>query len=90
MAEVIYLSPGEAVPEAWDDRAWLIVEASDDGRFFGTGSAWKPSGEWVGYCSLAENDHSLETALAAAQQWAAAYGVPEIWVQAIPEDGTRQ
>lgn len=56
MAVIIYLPPGEHMPDHGDDEPWLIVEASNDGRFFGTGSAWRPSGEWVGYGSLPEND----------------------------------
>ncbi len=84
MAAIIYLSPGEQMPDRADDEPWLIVEASDDGRFFGTGAAWKPSGEWVGYGSLAENDGMLSDALAAAQRWAGKYSVPTIWVQTTP------
>jgi hypothetical protein len=84
MAEVIYLAAGEEMPDQGDDRPWLIVEASDDGRFFGTGASWKPSGEWVGYRSLAEDDVSLEAALTAAHEWAAHYSVPTIWVQEAP------
>ena len=81
MAVIIYLPPGEHMPDRGDDEPWLIVEASNDGRFFGTGSAWKPSGEWVGYGSLPENDGTLADALAAAEQWAARYTVTTIWVQ---------
>lgn len=84
MTEIIYLSPGEQMPDADDDQPWLVIEASVDGRFFGSGSSWKASGEWVGYASLVEDDDSLETALAAAQEWAIKYGVPTIWVQATP------
>lgn len=81
MAEVIYLSPHEQTPDLGDDQRWLVVEASDDGRFFGTGSSRKADGEWVGYGSLAEDDVSLESALEAAQAWADKYLVPTIWVQ---------
>lgn len=84
MTAIIYLSPGEQIPERGENEPWLTVEASDDGRFFGTGSGWKPSGEWVGYGSLAENDISLAAALAAAEQWAAKHGVHTIWVQTTP------
>lgn len=49
MAKIIYLSPSEQMPDHGDEEPWLVVEASDDGRFYGTGAAWKPSGEWVGY-----------------------------------------
>ena len=81
MAAIIYLSPDEQMPDRGDDEPWLIVEASDDGRFFGSGGAWKPNGEWVGYGSLPENDDTFANALAAAEQWAAKYSVPTIWVQ---------
>jgi len=84
MAEVIYLTPHEQMPDLGDDHRWLIVEASDDGRFFGSGASWKASGEWVGYGSLVEDDVSLEKALAAAQCWAEKYEVPTIWVQLTP------
>jgi len=84
MADVIYLSPVEEMPDQGGDRCWLTIEASDDGRFFGSGGSFKANGEWVGYGSLAENDGCLETALAAAQQWAAKYYVPIIWVQLSP------
>ncbi len=84
MALIIYLSPGEQMPDRGDDEPWLIVEASDDGRFFGTGAGWKPRGEWVGYASLPENDGALADALKAAEQWAAKYSVPTIWVQTTP------
>jgi hypothetical protein len=36
------------------------------------------------YASLAEDDISLERALAAAQAWAERYQVPTIWVQLTP------
>lgn len=84
MAEVIYLPLNEQIPDLEDLERWLTVEASDDGRFFGTGSSWKASGDWVGYMSLAEDDVSLEKALAAAQAWAEKYQVPTIWVQLAP------
>lgn len=86
MANIIYLSPGEDMPDLGDEQRWLTVEASDDGRFFGTGGSFKAGGEWVGYRSLAEGDGSLDAALAAAQRWAAKYNVPTIWVQLMPYD----
>ena len=84
MAIVVHLSPDEEMPHQGDDQRWLTIEASDDGRFFGSGGSFKANGEWVGYGSLAENDGSLEVALAAAQQWAGKYDVPTIWVQPKP------
>jgi hypothetical protein len=84
MAKIIYLSPSEQMPDHGDEEPWLIVEASDDGRFYGTGAAWKPSGEWVAYSSLPENDGALADAVAAAERWAAKYRVPAIWVQTAP------
>lgn len=85
MAEVIYLQPGERMPESPEDEPWLTVEASDDGRFFGSGYERKPSGKGVFYVSLAENDLTLEAAIAAATEWAGERGVARIWVQAAPE-----
>ena len=84
MVELVYLSPGEQMPEAPDGEPWLTVEASDDGRFFGSGWGRKSSGESVFYVSLAENDASLESAIAAATEWAVERGVSRIWVQAAP------
>lgn len=86
MAEVTYLLPDQAMPDFGDNQPWLLIEASDDGRFFGAGSALKKTGEWVGYGSLVEDDISLEAALTAAQEWATKYGVPTIWVQPRPSD----
>ena len=87
MADVIYLLRHEDMPDHGNDQRWLIIEASGDGRFFGTGASIKADGEWVGYGSLAESDLSLDSALAAAQQWAEKYDVPTIWVQPQPYDG---
>jgi hypothetical protein len=84
MAEVVYLSPREQMPDLGDDQRWLMVEASDDGRFFGSGGSWRANAEWVGYGSLAEDDVSLEKAMAAVQAWAEKYEVPTIWVQLKP------
>ncbi|MGH7028646.1 hypothetical protein [Brevundimonas sp.] len=84
MTEIIYLAPDEQLPDVGDGQPWLIIEASQDGQFFGTGASWKADGDWIGYGSLSENDISLETALAAAQDWATKYGVPTIWVQVTP------
>ncbi len=84
VTEIIYLSPGEQMPDVGDDQPWLVIEVSVDGRFLGSGASWKASGEWVGYGSLVEDDVSLKTALVAAQEWATKYGVPTIWVQATP------
>ena len=85
MAELIFLSPGERMPELPEDEPWLTLEASDDGRFFGTGYGRKPSGEDVFYVSLAETDVSLEAAITAATDWASERGVLRIWVQATPD-----
>jgi len=84
MTEVIYLPPGEQIPEAAGDEPWLMVEASDDGRFFGSGWGRKPSGESVFYASLPENDVTLEAAIAAATVWAVERSVPRIWVHTTP------
>ena len=43
------------------------------------------SGEWIGYCSLPEDDVSIELALKAAIAWAQKYDVPTIWVQLDPD-----
>ena len=83
VASVVYLGPGEEMPDVRDDGRWLIIEAND-GRFYGTGGSWKRSGEWVGYGSLSEYDVSLDAALTAAHQWAAKYDVPTFWVQLAP------
>ncbi len=85
MVELIYLPPGEQMPELPDDEPWLTVEASDDGRFFGTGFGRNPSGEGVFYVSLADDDVSLEAAIAAAMDWAGERDVPCIWVQTTPD-----
>ncbi len=85
MVEVIYLQPGQLMPDPPQDEPWLTVEASDDGRFFGTGHGFNPSGEDVFYASLPESDVTLEAALAAATEWAAERGVPRIWVQTAPD-----
>ena len=81
---VVYLSVDEQQPDWGDQEPWLIIEATVDDLFYGTGASWKDDGEWVGYCSLPEDDGSLETALAAAQAWARKYRVPTIWVQTEP------
>jgi len=72
------------MPDASGDEPWLIVEANDDGGFYGSGFSLKPSGENVYYRSLCEDDLSLESAIAAATKWAEKYNVPKIWVQRGP------
>ena len=84
MVELIYMSPGEQMPEVADDEPWLTVEASDDGRFFGSGYGRNPSGKGVFYVSLSGDDVSLEAAIAAATKWADERGVSRIWVQTTP------
>lgn len=84
MTEIIYLPSGETMPDMGDDQRWLTIEATSEGLFYGTGASWKEDGEWVGYCSLPEDDVSLETALTPATEWATEYGVPTIWVQVTP------
>ena len=85
MADIVHLKAGEPLPAIADEQPWLFVEATPDGLFFGTGGAWKPTGEWVGYCSLPEDDVGLDRALVAACAWADRYAVPTIWVQATPD-----
>lgn len=77
MTAIVYLAPGETMPDSGDGQPWLTIDAVEDGLFFGSGASWKASGEWVGYRSLAEDDVSLEMALAAAKEWAAKYAVPD-------------
>ena len=84
MVELVYLAPNEDKPESPDEERWLIVEANDEGGFYGSGWSRKPSGESVFYRSLAEDDVSLEAAIAAAIKWAEKYSVPKIWVQREP------
>jgi len=84
MADVVYLAPGEEMPDVGDDAPWLTVEAAHNGLFYGSGASWKAGGEWVGYASLCEDDVSLDLALAAAKVWAEKYEVPIIWVQLKP------
>ncbi|WP_299194488.1 hypothetical protein [uncultured Erythrobacter sp.] len=83
MAELVYLRPGEKMPDH-EEEPWLVIEASSDGRFFGTGASRRACGEWVGYGSLAEHVNSLKDALSAAQEWAEKYQVQTIWIQADP------
>lgn len=81
MVELIYLAPGEQMPLLSERETWIVVEASDDGQFFGTGYGKKAGGEDAFYISPAENDVSLEVAIAAATRWAEQRGVSRIWVQ---------
>ncbi|MDG5751567.1 hypothetical protein P8R33_10655 [Qipengyuania sp. XHP0211] len=84
MAEVVYLEPHEKLPVLGDEERWLLVEANDEGGFYGSGWSRKPNGESVFYGSPSENDVNLERALAAAKGWAEKYSVPKIWVQREP------
>ena len=79
------MAPGEQMPTLPEEEPWLTVEASDDGRFFGTGYGRKPSGEDVFYVSSVENDGSLEAAIAAAVAWAEKRAVLRVWVQTTPD-----
>lgn len=85
MVEIFHLAPGEQLPTLRDNETWVVVEASDNGRFFGTGYGLTPKGEDVFYISLAENDGSLDLAIVAATRWAEKRGVPRIWVQTTPD-----
>lgn len=87
MAEIVYLDIEAERPDLAEEQPWLFIEESSDGLFFGSGSARKSSGDWVGYASLSENDRTLQLALAAAREWAERYSVPTIWVfaNAVPE-----
>jgi len=86
MVRLIYLEPHEQHPHIEDDIPRLYVEPfDDDGKFYGSGGARQPTGEWMGYASLPENDISLEKALTAARDWAEKYGVQTIYVRIKPE-----
>ena len=84
MVEIIYLSPGEEMPDAVCHDPWILIEANGDGRFFGTGQGCKPSGERVAYASLSADDVSLDAAISAATRWADERVVTRIWVQRTP------
>lgn len=84
MVDIVRLAPGQELPDVPDDQPWLAVEASDDGRFVGTGWGHKSSGECVFYISVAESDLTLEGAVEAAAQWGAEHGVDRVWVQSDP------
>ncbi|MDG2528416.1 hypothetical protein [Caulobacter endophyticus] len=86
MVELIRLKPGEQAPDFSDEEPWLVIEASDDGRFFGTGRGETEDGKTIFYVSLAEDDHDQDRAIAAAERWAVARGVKRICVQAHPAD----
>ncbi|MCC2981117.1 hypothetical protein [Sphingomonas sp. IC4-52] len=73
------------MPPFPDGEPWLLVEASDDGRFFGTGCGRTPGGDDVFYISAVENDGHLEEAINAATAWAEKRGVPRIWIKATPD-----
>lgn len=81
MVEIFHLKPGDELPNFSDDQSWLILEAAEDGCFFGTGRGRKQSGETVFYVSLPEDDASFDLALKAAKNWAVEHKVPCIWVQ---------
>lgn len=85
MVEVIYLRRGEEMPDLPENEPWLIVWASDDGRFFGSGYGLYPSGAGVFYVSLPEDDLALDTAIAAAVSWAEQRDVVRVWVQPTPD-----
>lgn len=85
MAEIVYLRPDQTMPDLGDDQRWITIEATRDGLFYGTGGSFKMTGEWVGYCSLPEDDVSIELALEAAIVWAQKYAVPTIWIQLDPD-----
>ncbi|MEL7718827.1 hypothetical protein AAG604_11130 [Citromicrobium bathyomarinum] len=80
MVKIVHLDFDAERPSLGDDERWLFVEQSEEGLFYGSGGSWKPSGEWVGYGSLAENDTDLDRAITAARKWADRYDVPTIWV----------
>lgn len=84
MIEIVYLAPDEQLPQFNDDEPWLFIEASDDGRFFGTGEGRNVAGENVVYASSPANDGSIDRAINAAKRWAAHRGVKRIWIQTTP------
>ena len=86
MVAIKFLKPDEPMPDDGEDATWLLIEPFDnDGKYYGTGAARTPTGGWVGYASLAENDVSLERALEAARAWAKKYDVSVICVRTEPE-----
>jgi hypothetical protein len=84
MVEVINLAPGELSPDGFKA---LPVPKKRPSSLASTVSHLfvRHFRHLVFYASLAEDDVSLETALAAATDWAVKYGVRRIWVQAIPD-----
>lgn len=84
MIELIYLAPGERPPELLSGELWLTIEASNDGRFVGTGLGRETSGENVAYNSLVPSNLTLMAAIGAATDWANNREVPHIWVQTTP------
>lgn len=79
MANIVYLDQNEPRPEFSEYDSWLFIDEID-GRFCGSGGAWKKSGDWVGYGSLIEDDVSLDRAIQAAQIWAGRFNVKNIYV----------
>jgi hypothetical protein len=79
MADIVYLDQDDLRPETDEKDPWLFIE-QQNGKYFGSGGAWKNSGEWVGYGSLKEDDVSLDLALQAAQKWADRFNVKTIFV----------
>jgi hypothetical protein len=84
LVEIVRLEPGQELPDVPDDQPWLAVEASDDGRFVGTGWGYKSGGECVFYISLANSDLSLEAAVEAAVSWGSEHGVDRVWLKTDP------
>lgn len=67
MVDVVYLEPDTSRPKGDERENWLYIDG-DQGRDLGAGGAWKATGEWVGYCSLPEDDVNLKRALQAAEK----------------------
>ena len=80
--QIVYLASGQE-PDL-TGQCWIAIEADPNGCFCGTGAGLKPSGEAVFYASLAKDDVALESAIRAAELWAAAHGVGTIQVQPEP------
>jgi len=80
VVEIIRFHTDAELPLLADEDPWIFIEEFEEGMFFGSGGAWKPSGEWVGYGSLSEDDVDLDRAVKAACEWARRYNVPTIWI----------